>query len=478
MKLILRQKIWLTIVLAANLALWIIPSDIVEQIARDRHTMLGRYSRTHFTWIVAIALISIMSFYIDWSQGATYKRRWFRVTAAVIGLTPMLIIADFFLRSEERAHYIQDTLAYHHPPGGSYRRVSTDQPQAHRTYPDPPAGFDAVDCTLQIDRRGFRNQTDLDEYDIVVLGDSFAAGSNVSDEHPWPVRLAALSGLSVYNLGMSGYAPIHYLASLKEYALALRPRIVLCMIYEGNDFRSAKSDRKQKRPGFSKRLKRYVKQSPIINTVDQFFIDSFGPMRSTRPVPGIEMLDWLPLSIPESEPARFYAFEPKQLRDLYQSPEDFALDKHWLNPRAQLREMNTLCKQAGCKFILVFAPTKAHVTIPLVADRLPAGKVRSFTAISYKKKLPPPDAFLSNLLARVDAKETVIQEWCRREGIPFIGVTGALRKGALAGRQVYYTYDQHWTPPGHEVVAQAVYDKLAGQLLETEAIASKNLFRK
>ena len=98
MKLILRQKIWLTIVLAANLALWIIPSDIVEQIARDRHTMLGRYSRTHFTWIVAIALISIVSFYIDWSQGAMYKRRWFRVAAAVIGLTPMLIIADFFIR--------------------------------------------------------------------------------------------------------------------------------------------------------------------------------------------------------------------------------------------------------------------------------------------------------------------------------------------------------------------------------------------
>ena len=49
MKLIPRQKIWLVVVMATNLARWLIPSDVVEQIARDRHTMLGRYSRQHFT---------------------------------------------------------------------------------------------------------------------------------------------------------------------------------------------------------------------------------------------------------------------------------------------------------------------------------------------------------------------------------------------------------------------------------------------
>jgi hypothetical protein len=27
---------------------------------------------------------------------------------------------------------------------------------------------------------------------------------------------------------------------------------------------------------------------------------------------------------------------------------------------------------------------------------------------------------------------------------------------ALTGRQVYFTYDQHWTPEGHQVVADTV----------------------
>ncbi len=473
MKLIPRQKIWLTIVIAANLALWLIPSDVVEQIARDRHTMLGRYSRTHLIWNLAVGLLSIVSFYVDWSTGQQYKRRWFQVFATALFLIPSLVVVDFLLRTPDTAHYIKDTMAYHHPPNANYRRVFEDRPQAYRTYPDPPAGYGRLDCTLQTDRRGFRNQTDFQQYDVVVLGDSFAEGSNVSSEHPWPVRLAALGGLTVYNLGMSGYDPVHYLSSLEEYGLPLHPRFVLCMVYEGNDFRSAKSDRKRIRPSLSKRLKHYLKQSPIIQASDRLLIDTFGPINSAGYVPGLEMLDWLPLAIPDGDRARHYAFAPKQLRDLYQSPEEFALDKHWLNPRGQLQKMNKLCGQADCRFVVVFAPTKAHAVIPLVADRLPAEKARSFTAIRYKGQLPEPTRFLSNLVMWADAKESVIRQWCRRESIPFIGLTQALQRAALAGRQVYYTYDQHWTPLGHQVVAQAVNDYLVEQLPDPEAQVSR-----
>lgn len=83
MKLIRRQKIWLTIIIVVNLALWIIPSDVVEQIARDRHVLLGRYSRAHFSWIVGMLIFSAISFYVDWSTGQTYQRRWFQVLATL-----------------------------------------------------------------------------------------------------------------------------------------------------------------------------------------------------------------------------------------------------------------------------------------------------------------------------------------------------------------------------------------------------------
>lgn len=465
MKLPTGQKIWLGILIAANLALWLIPSSVVEQIARDRHTMLGRYSRQHFTWIIVVGLFSLVSFYVDGATGRNRRRRRFQVWATLLFLIPTLGVIDYLVRSPGYGHYIRDTLAYHHPPDATYQQAYEDKPKAHRTYPDPPPGYPSVACALHTDARGFRNRADLDRADVVVLGDSFAEGSGVSDEHVWPVRLAQRGGLSVYNLGMSGYDPLHYLASLEEHGLGLGPRYVLCLLYEGNDFRSARSDWKRRRPDLSSRLTRYFKQSPILNALDDLLIRTFGPLNCKGPVPGIEILDWLPLAIPDGPDAKYYAFAPKQLRDLYERHEAFAIDRHWLNPRAQLAEMHKICKQNGAVFIVLYAPLKAHVLLPAVADRIPADKVRGFLALRYKDELAAPDVFLANLVQRSDGREAVVRDWCGRESIPFLALTEALRQAAIEGTQVYYTYDPHWTPNGHRVVADAVDRYLGANFL-------------
>ncbi len=457
---ILRQKIWLGLILGLNFALWLVPSDVVDEIARQRHVMLGRYSRPHFAWNIVVLVISLVSFYIDWSTGATYKRRWFQVMATLLFLVPSLAIVDFALRRPDVEHYVRDSLAYHRPPGAVFRQVFVDQPESRRSYPHAPPGYGTVDCTMRTDRRGYRNQSNLETYDIIVLGDSFAEGSKVSDEHSWPARLAAQSGQTVYNLGMSGYDPLHYLESLKEVGLGLKPRVVFCLIYEGNDFRSTKTDEKRRRPSLSMRFVEYLDRSSVIGAMDRLLIKTFGAINSDGVLRDAGKIDWLPLAIPEEPNGRHYAFEPKQLRDLYESRDEFAADRHWLNPQGQIAEMDKLCRDSGCLLVVVFAPTKAHVTLPIVADRLVPEKVLAFTAISYKDELPEPREFLRNLLENVEAREQVVGEWCRRQTIPFVSLTGALRESVAQGKQVYFTYDQHWTPDGHEVVAQTVHQYL------------------
>ncbi len=469
MKLIARQKIWLAVVAAVNLALCLVPSDVVEEVARQRHVMMGRYSRTHFAWIVAVAMISLVSFYIDWSTGEKYKRRWFQVIATVLFLFPSIAVLDFFLRTPDTQHYVRDRVAFHRPVSARFGGTFADRPEPHRSYPNAAPGYPDVDATLSTDRRGYRNQTTLDSYDVVVLGDSFAEGSNVSDEHAWPARLATFSGLSVYNLAMSSYDPLHYLESLRDTGLSLRPRLVLCLIYEGNDFRSTKSDDKRKSPSLSKRLEDYLDRSPLIKAVDRLLIETFGPINSTGPLRNASRIDWLPLAIPPAVASplvggvtpKYYAFEPKQLRDLYQSRDDFAADRHWLNPQRQLAQMHELCTSAGAQLVVLFAPTKAHVTFPLVADRVDPSKVRDFMAISYAEELPAPEVFLGELLENADAREQVVGDWCEKQSIAFLSLTAVLRTAALAGTQVYYTYDQHWTPAGHEIVAAALQQLLA-----------------
>ncbi len=462
MKLIPRQKFWLAFIILANLVLWIVPSDVVELIARDRQTLLGRYSREHFYANVGFAVFSLVSFYVDWATGATYRRRWFQVLATLLFLVPSLALIDFLLRTPATEHYAKDSFVYHRPIGAEFHVRHEDRPEAWRTYPNAPSGFEPIDCTLRTDTRGFRNAVALDRADVVVLGDSFAEGSGISDEHVWPRRLGEMAGLNVYNLGMSGYDPLHYLESLKRWALPLEPRCVVCLIYEGNDFRSAKTDRKRLAPSFSKRVKTYFKQSPALGILDHWMITTFGPVNRDGHVPGADILDWLPLAIPDGPDAKHYAFAPKQLRGLCESREEFAVDKHWLNPRRQLAEMRELCREAGCRFVVAFAPTKAHVILPIVGDRLPADKVLAFMRLRYKKPLPEADRFLANLLERPDARESVVSQWCGREGVDFVSLTRPLREAAVQGRQVYFTYDQHWTPVGHEVVAEALGGLLGG----------------
>ena len=463
MKLIPRQKIWLTIVIVANLALWVIPSDVAELVAKDRQTLLGRYSREHFAWIMFAAVFSVVSLYVDWSTGETYKKRWFQVIAVLIVIMPSIVLIDFLLRTPERLHYIREGVSYHRPPNGTFEYQFEDKPEAYRTYPNVRPGYGTLRGTCTTDNRGFRNAGTLEKADIVVLGDSFAEGSNVPDGVVWPVLLAEKLGADSVNLGMSGYGPGDYVESLRNYGLSLKPRIVLCMLYEGNDFRAAGTALADEKTTLSRRLKKYFKQSPLKDGLDKLVIRTLGPVNSTGSIRGAEIVDWLPVAVPEGPKAKYYAFTPDKVRDLYEDADEFAGGRHWRNLKHRLEEMAALCRQDGCRFVVTYAPTTAHVVLPLAVDKLAAANLRAFTAISYRGDLPDADTFLAKLLSSIDARENVVASWCQEAAIPFVGLTHSLRRAVADGVQAYYSYDQHWTPDGHAIVAEHLAASLKAQ---------------
>lgn len=451
----MRQKVFLAIVVLGNAALWAVPSDVVELVARDRPTLLGRYSREHFSLNAAVLLLSAVGLYIDRATGDRYRRRWFQVIATALFLVPAVAVIDFAVRSRRADSYVFDSAAYHRPANVSFTKRFEDRSEAAYTYPHARGGFGVVSCDYRTDARGFRNRSAEDRVDIVVLGDSFAEGSKVSDEHPWPVRLAERTRRTVYNLGMSGYAPEQYLASLERYGLSLSPSLVICMLYEGNDFRPSAFHGGIGRRSWSRRLKSYVKQSPLRRAVDRLFIDWFGAIGSQRTPAGLDILSWLPLAVPEGDAARFYAFAPKQLVAGFVDAETIRESEEWAHTANTLAAIRRACDQAGAGCMVVYAPTKAHVVLPLARDRLDAGRLRAFAALRAKR-LPPADVFADRLFDRLGAMQRVVARWCASQDVAFVGLTEALRKRAAAGDQVYYTYDQHWTPIGHEVVAEVV----------------------
>ena len=92
--------------------------------------------------------------------------------------------------------------------------------------------------TYMSDERGFRNPKGLWDgpVEIALLGDSFGHGLCLPDENGIAGRIRAVFPRTL-NLSYSGNDPLVELATLREYLTNRKPRIVLWLFYEGNDFR-------------------------------------------------------------------------------------------------------------------------------------------------------------------------------------------------------------------------------------------------
>ena len=110
-----------------------------------------------------------------------------------------------------------------------------------------------VDCNesgqfsvYKSDRFGFRNPDsvyDVGAAPIVIIGDSFAHGGCVQEGKDVAGRLRH-RGFPTINMGMRGNGPLLELATLKEYGLPHKPKLVLWLYYEGNDLDGLKISQK------------------------------------------------------------------------------------------------------------------------------------------------------------------------------------------------------------------------------------------
>lgn len=89
------------------------------------------------------------------------------------------------------------------------------------------------------DRFGFFNLDDVyaRDNDLMIIGDSFGMGACVHQKENLASQLRA-QGLHVANMSVSDIGPLSCLALLYEYGPVVRPRDVILLYYEGNDFPS------------------------------------------------------------------------------------------------------------------------------------------------------------------------------------------------------------------------------------------------
>lgn len=479
----------------AGLAIWIPSSDVVELIVENSEVLLGRYSRSRFgALFLGTTLLWI-------AAGMTWALRRKPLGELLLGLVMVylstgasafvLVIGSSFLSKpryiEEKVSVTDPTtglalsgIVRHRPPNERYELIQRDVPEQLRSYPDAPPGYPEFPLVLTTDEKGFRNPQPRERHDIVAVGDSFVAGSHVSDEQAWTSLLQQATGQAIYNLGVSGSDLLVYLNNFIALGRQHQPSTVLLMIYEGNDFRevpalpvardtaAAASDEQRvsqdDAPAEKAReldIAALAKSSPVTKGLKRLSDEVLSAVGRDWPVPGYrEAMGWMPLAISGPAGTRHYSFEPKRLAYLNNDPASFAASEDWQNVTAILGAFARLAQQDGFRLVVVYAPSAPHVVLPLAADRIPADQLQRFVRYKDKQASGDPETFKSQLLARLDTQENAVRAWCTDHGIAFISTTAALREAASAGQQVYFTYDQHWTPEGNAIVARLLQHHL------------------
>lgn len=114
--------------------------------------------------------------------------------------------------------------------------------------------IDAVGNVYSTDRHGFRDSTRPSAQArrrLVVVGDSFSWGSDITDGQEWPAQLQAMdSTLDVVNLAVAAYGIDQMYLRLRRHIQELAPELVIAAFISDDLHRSLRGFRGYQKPKF------------------------------------------------------------------------------------------------------------------------------------------------------------------------------------------------------------------------------------
>ncbi len=356
-------------------------------------------------------------------------------TAELLGVAGLLNYQTLFGTQGrewfDRSGYVRDPeLGYrreaHYQEQGAFVRGNIGE--ALCLPANTPERFD-----LRYDHRGFRNDTDMDRADVVVIGDSYVESPMLPGSSLLTTQLSHRLQTSVANLGISGYGPEQELVVLKRYALALQPKTIVWVFFEGNDLYqlepedqavSAVSDTRASHDDYWMR-----------SLTRNLLLVSRKAVQGCVPHP-----DYLRLR------GRFQDTEGKDTL-LYFWEKLGALkptDRLRLERlRSILAEAYQVSRQQGIRLVVAFAPVKHRVHQGLENFEPLTEEMREWPL----NELPEEVAAILKQLA---------------PEIEFLDLTPPLREAAAQGVLTYLPDDTHWTAEGQRVAGEAIHQVLAG----------------
>lgn len=495
------RTIFSLVLISITVSLWFISDDIVELILKQREILFGMYSSGGFSARLLLTFLfgGLALLLLDNKKSTGEAVGTLLMMTISTAVTIILFIyATTFLKLEAR--YVETKVTTtntangtvaptltgvtrHRPPNQRFEFTQSDLPAEHRSYPIVAPGYKDLDIVLTSDKYGFRNLGEIkDQYPIIAVGDSFAAGSHVSDDQGWTELLQKQLGTDIYNIGVSGSDPRIYLNNYIAFGQKFRPKTVLFMVYQGNDFKydapvkinqtantihlkpnlvatllgisSASAATVRYEAGLIERFTDTLKSSPVTKGYKAFSKSVLEKIGSDSAVTDYEeKAGWMPLAINGKQ---FYSFKPKRLEQSHHSVEAWKTDSAWIATSEAFTLMKEITDAEGSRLIMVWAPAKPNITLA-AANPADINQDQLHRFGSYRiKNIPDPATFKTDVFNWLQSQETVFMDFCLEQKIECVSPTKELVAATKSGQQTYFTYDQHWTPEGNKVVAQVI----------------------
>ena len=281
---------------------------------------------------------------------------------------------------------------------------------------------------VQTDRDGFRNSTDMETAEVVLIGDSYLEGVIVPQDEIVSSQLARILKQNVLNLGQVGYGPQQEFLSFKRYGLPRKPKVCVWLFFEGNDLFDFMDYRQlvNNWDGWTADLHSFSKRSLSTNLY-RYFVPIIIPKATQNGIYGV---------LPDGDKTYFF-------------PQGSTLDGR------QKRGLEFLTGE-----LKAFAESLALENVRLILAYVP-NKSRVYRHICQFPKMPC-DQFLIETLP--DEIQTMLKS--AAPNTTFLDLTEPLYQAARRGEDVYFKDDSHWTAAGHRIVAE----ELAKALKSPESV--------
>jgi len=319
-------------------------------------------------------------------------------------------------------------------------------------------GIEVEPYTIEwiMDKNGFRNQREADSVDVVVLGDSYIEyGSTETDTFVGRLE-KRLGGMTVRNLGKSGYAPGQYVQVMKRFGLPYKPKIAVMAFYEGNDIPEVrdyllwKNGRISELRGYLSKFttdslwRRYtvavmatlVELKKAVGAVEEMFLQKLAAARgsSQQTHPDVALLNLGG----QLYPKLFIDKLPELTIDQMLATEEFRAIQNFFS------EYRQVCQTNGITPLILYIPTALQIYAPY------STQASGFRWLHVRDR---------QIAVRRNT-EAAIKIVADETGIDFISFTPVFERAAAEGIMVYYALDAHWNAEGREIAARHIANLL------------------